>query len=956
MTEPDDTQLFALKPFKGIKAIDPQQYLSALDQSNVRLKKMAVVSFLARMNLAKETGIQRIHNANGSHADDVYAKIFELFGGEESFNEKIASPSWQEAVETEATELRLEISKTKKRKTVMRSVAATTLFLFAVAVGAMVGGNHKTTQTDLAVEKVSSTSPGQILPLPPPVEKQPELQQTSPVADAAPPPTKMTASAEPPGKKNFETTPPSISSELKSSTKAAATTSPESDLKPESQNPPAEIKPEIEQPVAVRETLPGSDAGQSGAETASGANTKPEILPAVGVEPKVADVAPGVELEPTRLTAVPETAPSPKIAIESGEVAAPAESTPTPKAMETKTEVLSGSPVDAKTVDVNPEEKSKPRETAVLPGAVDQPKVADATTEAKPEPTSLGDTQKSATLPEVAVALDHTKAPPATADKPKEDAVAPEAKSEPKNLAEVAVHPDAPKVSAESAPKPSTEDQKTEVSLGDLVKSKAVGNTAETSLESKNADVPPKEAALPKAMDKPDAVDVSAKSAAGAKSAEVVAKMDSEPKNLTAAQEVPALPKPTVEPNVDKTSSESALEPKPVGQKTADSSGTVGRPEAVGITTKTESETKGSVVPPKADHATLAVIETNPADVPSKSEPEPQAQNIPQAADLLPMAAVNPIAVTAPAKAESEPKEPNWVQPAKFLPKTKTKPEANPIPAKEDSEPKQQSAAKVSDLSPKVGDKDISSTTNTLPKPQEASPRAETFPATPTESEVVAVLSVVKPETKPQNGVPEANASPANGAKPTIVDHPQTTPESAPKSHHSVQEAKKLPQKVTDDSGRGGASSALDASPSADPIAQGDEVDVVRYRKKPYARGANNPNIVIHVTPKSSGRVRFSIEKMFNHTVYYGKDSFTISQETLTEIKLFFQIGYQKAVVFNFAEDGSVTVSKSFWEHFSTTSKKWVSVSRVLFKKKGVIYVRDIASKPIKSILGELEP
>ncbi|MBF0453767.1 MAG: hypothetical protein HQL72_02990 [Magnetococcales bacterium] len=136
------------------------------------------------------------------------------------------------------------------------------------------------------------------------------------------------------------------------------------------------------------------------------------------------------------------------------------------------------------------------------------------------------------------------------------------------------------------------------------------------------------------------------------------------------------------------------------------------------------------------------------------------------------------------------------------------------------------------------------------------------------------------------------------------------------------------------------------------------KVPIVRYWRTPYRATSNNAERVDQqfvLTLLESGDLSVSIRAMLGKTVNNGDEYFAITQESLKDIRLVFQIVPKEAYLFAFDSKGEIIIPKGFWQPFSAVSKKWVGVSRV-FKVDtlGQFHIRDIASKRVSDILDTL--
>ncbi len=135
------------------------------------------------------------------------------------------------------------------------------------------------------------------------------------------------------------------------------------------------------------------------------------------------------------------------------------------------------------------------------------------------------------------------------------------------------------------------------------------------------------------------------------------------------------------------------------------------------------------------------------------------------------------------------------------------------------------------------------------------------------------------------------------------------------------------------------------------------KVPIVRYWRSPYGPVTANAGRVdkrFKLLPLANGDVRITIKTMLGQTVASDDEQFSITPESLKEIRLVFQIVPKEAYLFAFGDNGEIVIPKAFWQPFSQKSKKWVGVSRVFkISPSGRFHIRDIASKHVADILND---
>ncbi|MBF0158063.1 MAG: hypothetical protein HQL58_00915 [Magnetococcales bacterium] len=106
-----------------------------------------------------------------------------------------------------------------------------------------------------------------------------------------------------------------------------------------------------------------------------------------------------------------------------------------------------------------------------------------------------------------------------------------------------------------------------------------------------------------------------------------------------------------------------------------------------------------------------------------------------------------------------------------------------------------------------------------------------------------------------------------------------------------------------------------------------------------------------------SGGVDFSIASIMHQKFSRaGGESFTITPETMNQVRLVFQIKPREAYMVPIDESGQVSVAKEFWQPFAKMSQKAVSVSRVLKTGASGLQLRDLTAIKTQEIVKRLEP
>ncbi|MBF0436350.1 MAG: hypothetical protein HQL77_13375 [Magnetococcales bacterium] len=95
--------------YQDVKPVWAHQFLDALSGGDTRAKKLAVVGFLARIQVEESSGLVLLQDRIPGERRAVFEEIHKLFGGEEGFHKKIAGESWTMAVLEKKEELLREL-------------------------------------------------------------------------------------------------------------------------------------------------------------------------------------------------------------------------------------------------------------------------------------------------------------------------------------------------------------------------------------------------------------------------------------------------------------------------------------------------------------------------------------------------------------------------------------------------------------------------------------------------------------------------------------------------------------------------------------------------------------------------------------------------------------------------------------------------------------------------------
>lgn len=251
----------------------------------------------------------------------------------------------------------------------------------------------------------------------------------------------------------------------------------------------------------------------------------------------------------------------------------------------------------------------------------------------------------------------------------------------------------------------------------------------------------------------------------------------------------------------------------------------------------------------------------------------------------------------------------------------------------------------------------------TMPLPQEIKP-AE--PASPKPASINApsgsaltTPSTVPPATSAAIAAP-SDATPAAAASPSTSDGSRKSDTSRPLMSEQNNPIQNKEAKTTEESNR---------SPSVSDSAQSDKGEdpqlwttrysrydspTVRLTREAYVRFKPAKNTVhgsLRVQRNPDGNLVFSIADMMGHTAIRPNETFKITPDSMSELRLILQVERGHAYVFEMDRDGKVVIPHDFWIPFSKVSKKAVSVSRVVKQGPDGLHLRDLTVLTMSSIL-----
>ncbi|MBF0416694.1 MAG: hypothetical protein HQL86_00385 [Magnetococcales bacterium] len=137
------------------------------------------------------------------------------------------------------------------------------------------------------------------------------------------------------------------------------------------------------------------------------------------------------------------------------------------------------------------------------------------------------------------------------------------------------------------------------------------------------------------------------------------------------------------------------------------------------------------------------------------------------------------------------------------------------------------------------------------------------------------------------------------------------------------------------------------------------DTPMVRLTKESYesfkpAKNTKHGSMRVRRTP--DGDLLFSIADMMGHTAMRQKERFQLTPESMTELRLVFQVERGHAYMFALDRDGETVIPKEFWSEFSKVSKKAVSVSRVMKESPEGVHLKDLTALTMSYILRTTAP
>ncbi|MEO5345526.1 MAG: Hpt domain-containing protein [Magnetococcus sp. YQC-9] len=281
----------------------------------------------------------------------------------------------------------------------------------------------------------------------------------------------------------------------------------------------------------------------------------------------------------------------------------------------------------------------------------------------------------------------------------------------------------------------------------------------------------------------------------------------------------------------------------------------------------------------------------------------------------------------------------------------------------------------------------VKETPATKPSPVAATPPTPE-PATPAPREP-ATVAMTPPQSPPQlippapaatpPSPPPASAQPETlvAANPPVLTAAAMEPPPAPpesrKSETSrfstrMKEQNNLPDVDVRAAERASRSTASPAVVQMEKPAEPDswQAEFARYHSpmvrltqesyETFKPAKNTKHGTLRVKRTADGNMLFSIADMMGHTAMRPKESFKLTAESMTELRLVLQVEKGRAYLFELDRNGEVEIPKAFWTPFSRASKKAVSVSRVVKQGPEGVHMKDLTALTMSYILRTTKP
>ncbi|MBF0116134.1 MAG: hypothetical protein HQM04_13985 [Magnetococcales bacterium] len=125
------------------------------------------------------------------------------------------------------------------------------------------------------------------------------------------------------------------------------------------------------------------------------------------------------------------------------------------------------------------------------------------------------------------------------------------------------------------------------------------------------------------------------------------------------------------------------------------------------------------------------------------------------------------------------------------------------------------------------------------------------------------------------------------------------------------------------------------------------DTKMLRVTKESYEKfkpAKNTKHGSLRVWRNRDGNMVFSIADMMGHSAIRPNETFTLTPDSMTELRLVLQVDRGHAYMFELDRNGEVIIPKTFWNPFSQATQKAVSISRVIQQGSDGVKLRDLTA------------
>ncbi|NGZ07076.1 MAG: hypothetical protein G8237_12050 [Magnetococcales bacterium] len=125
------------------------------------------------------------------------------------------------------------------------------------------------------------------------------------------------------------------------------------------------------------------------------------------------------------------------------------------------------------------------------------------------------------------------------------------------------------------------------------------------------------------------------------------------------------------------------------------------------------------------------------------------------------------------------------------------------------------------------------------------------------------------------------------------------------------------------------------------------DTKMLRVTKESYEKfkpAKNTTHGSLRVWRNRDGNMVFSIADMMGHSAIRPHETFTLTPDSMAELRLVLQVERGHAYMFELDRNGEVIIPQAFWNPFSQSTQKAVSISRVIQQGSDGVKLRDLTS------------